>query len=111
MSKYKNVKTRVGGRTFDSKKEAEAYKLLSSAEAGSGELADLQLQPRFVLQEGFTDREGHRHRPITYTADFLVKYKDGREVVIDVKGIKTNIYKLKKKLFIKKYPQYFFEEW
>lgn len=33
-----------------------------------------------------------------YIADFVVIYADGHEEVVDVKGFKTAIYKLKKKL-------------
>ena len=38
--------------------------------------------------------------PITYTADFLVEYDDGRREVIEVKGVRTRDYLLRKKLFL-----------
>lgn len=34
----------------------------------------------------------------TYYADFVVEYADGHQEVIDVKGVRTAVYKLKKKL-------------
>ncbi|CAK0771112.1 conserved hypothetical protein [Gammaproteobacteria bacterium] len=42
--------------------------------------------------------------PITYRADFRVTYADGHQEIEDVKGMETEIFKLKKKLFDYKYP-------
>lgn len=100
--KYNARKTKVDGITFDSKRESEVYqelKLLKMA----GEVKLLKLQPKYLLQEGFT-KNGKRHRPITYIADFEVHYKDGRVEVIDVKGKETEVFKIKRKLFEKRYP-------
>lgn len=63
----------------------------------------LELQPVYELQEGYK-RGKRKVQPITYIADFLVTYKDGRQAVIDVKGVKTEVYRIKKKLFEYKYP-------
>lgn len=96
-SKYGNIKTEVDGISFDSRKEADYYcqlKLLKKA----GEIKDFGLQPRFVLQEGF-NKNGVRHRPITYYADFVVENLDGTTDVIDVKGVETQAFKIKQKLF------------
>src|SRR3990172_4717815 len=99
-SKYHAVRTKVDGFSFASKREACRYselKLLGRA----GEISDIKLQPRFTLQEGFRDREGKKHRPIVYVADFRYKEKDGnrvRVVIEDVKGMKTPVYEIKKKL-------------
>lgn len=38
-----------------------------------------------------------------YLADFKVFYRDGRVEIIDVKGVRTDIYKLKKKLIEAQY--------
>jgi len=89
MSKYNAVKTVVDGIKFDSKKEARRYSQLKLMEK-SGAISDLSLQPRFDLivsgkKCGF------------YKADF--KYvENGKEVIEDVKGILTPVYRLKKKL-------------
>lgn len=51
-NKYGNIKTVIDGIKFDSKRESERYlelKLLEKA----GEISDLKLQPRFILQHGF----------------------------------------------------------
>lgn len=101
-SKYKNIKTTVDGITFDSKREAEYYcklKLLKQA----GEIKDIALQPRYELQPTFR-KNGTTHRSITYVADFVVVNNDGTTEIIDVKGVETKEFKIKKKLFEYKYP-------
>ena len=50
-------------------------------------------------------------RKVSYIADFMYKdIKRGVTVVEDVKGFKTDVYKIKKKLFLYKYPKYEFKE-
>lgn len=103
MSKYYSKKVVVDDITFDSKREADRYielKLLEMA----GKIKDLKLQHQFVLQPPFK-KNGKTIRAITYIADFtyfdLEKMKN---VVEDVKGYKTDVYTLKKKMFEYKYP-------
>ncbi len=112
-SKYGNIKTTIDNVTFHSIKESRRYmqlKLLQKV----GSISDLQLQPKFVLQEAFYDNAGTKHQPITYSADF--QYIDTRTqetVIEDVKSSKTfntDVYKIKKKLFLKKYPALSFQE-
>lgn len=108
-SKYHSQKMIMDGITFDSKKEAQKYcelKLLKKA----GEIADFQLQPEFILQEGYRDNTGRWIRPIKYKADFKVTYPNGREVIIDTKGYKTKVYQIKKKMLLKRYPNIEFVE-
>lgn len=100
--KYNNQKTIVDGIEFDSKKEADYYihlKLLKKA----GEIRDIGLQQRFVLQPGF-EKNGVKYQPITYIADFVITNNDGTTEVIDVKGFETKEFKIKKKLFEYKNP-------
>ena len=88
-NKYRAIKTIVDDITFDSKKEAKRYsqlKLMLKAKA----IFDLKLQPKFDLiindiKIGF------------YKADFEY-IENGKRVVEDVKGMKTPIYNLKKKM-------------
>jgi len=105
--KYKAVKTEIDGKVFDSKHEADVYAKLKLREK-AGEIQDLQLQPRFVLQDGF-EKGGKKYRKIEYVADFQYREK-GRIHVVDAKGYKTDVYKLKKKLFEKKYKDLTIEE-
>lgn len=99
-SKYSSAKTDVDGITFDSKKEAEFYAELKLRER-AGEIFHLRLQPRYLLQEAFK-YEGKQYNKMEYVADFEY-IENGETVVIDVKGFKTAVYMLKKKLFLYKY--------
>lgn len=101
-SKFSAEKTSIDGHTFDSKKEANYYSELKIREK-AGEITNLKLQPRYLLQDGFA-YNGKSYRKIEYIADF--EYFDISKnsiVVVDVKGYKTNVYQLKKKLFLYKY--------
>lgn len=101
MSKYKNKKVVVDNILFDSKKEANYYIYLKMLE-DAGKIVDLELQKRFVLQQGFK-LHGKTYRAITYVADFVYKDQEGQTHVVDTKGYRTEVYKIKKKLFMKKY--------
>lgn len=86
---------------FDSKSEKERYLELLTLQKKE-KIKGLHLQPKFLLQESF-ESNGEKHRPIYYTADFEYYLPDGTRVVEDVKGFKTDVYKLKKKLFLYRY--------
>ena len=101
--KYNARKTEVDGITFDSKKEAKEYqnlKLLGRV----GAIADRPLQPAFILQAGLVDRSGRKVKPIVYKADFAYT-QEGRQVIVDVKGMQTPVFKLKAKLFRERFPE------
>lgn len=100
MSKYNSRKTTVDGITFDSKKEARRYLVLKKMEQ-DGEIKNLRLQVPVELVPSFeivVDGKKRKRRPITYVADF-VYYKGNEKVIEDVKGLRTPVYKIKKKLF------------
>ena len=99
MSKYGNRKCKINGHCFDSVAERDRYLLLDALRK-FGDISELELQPKFMLQEGFT-QHNIKHRPITYIADF--KYIDtatNQTIVEDVKGVATKEYLIKKKLFL-----------
>ena len=101
MNKYRNKKVIVDEKEFDSKREGNRYKELKLLER-AGKIKDLELQPRFLLQDSFK-KNGRTFRKIEYVADF--KYiENGKTIVEDVKGMQTDVFKLKHKLFEKKYP-------
>ena len=100
-NKYNAKKKTVDGITFDSTKEALRYQDLRKM-ASIGEITHLELQPRFELQEAFR-YHGKAVRKIEYVADFRYRDRDGNDVVEDVKGVKTEGYKLKRKLFLFRY--------
>lgn len=86
---YRKVK-KVHG--FDSKREYDvACKLQALADRGV--ITELRKQVVFELIPNQT-----KMRKITYRADFSYKDEDGKLVVVDVKGFKTEVYKMKRKM-------------
>lgn len=110
MNKYFNKKVLVDGIKFDSKKEAKRYnelKLLKRA----GVIKELELQKIFELQPKYINNKGEHIRSITYKADFFYYDKQKEQYIVeDTKGFRTDIYKLKKKLFEYVYPNLTIEE-
>lgn len=101
-SKYRARKTTVDGITFDSRKEADRYLVLRDLEE-DGSIEDLRRQVRYELVPAF-DVDGKHYRPVFYVADFVYVDKEtGKEIVEDVKGARTDVYKLKSKLFARRY--------
>jgi len=77
---------------YASKHEAEAaakYQLLASR----GMIREYKEQARIVLVPG-----NGKLRPIVYVADFWYLDMDGKLHVVDAKGFKTPVYRLKKRL-------------
>ena len=100
-SKYHNKKCISDGHNFASKAEMRRYeelKLLVRAK----EISNLELQPKFLLQDSFRMEDGKLIRKLHYVGDFMYTEKDGKVIVEDVKGIETDHYKIKKKLFLYK---------
>jgi len=102
-TKYRN--SRSSG--FDSRLEKKRYDFLSMLEK-SGKIKNLRTQVRFVLQESFRDPafgicKGGEYKlggGISYIADFV--YNVGNQTIIeDVKGFKTDSYRIKKSLLLK----------
>ncbi len=90
-SKYKNHKVEVDGVTFASKAEASRYASLKLLVRVGG-IEGLELQPRFPLVVNGV-------KVATYVADFRYRVAATGEVVVeDVKGVRTPVYRLKKKL-------------
>jgi hypothetical protein len=102
-SKYHNQKVEIDGITFDSKKEARRYQELKAMKL-SGQIIGFDLQPEFLLLEGFK-KNGETFRPMYYRADFKVLYPDGHWEVEDTKGVRTKEFNLKRKLFEHRYRE------
>ena len=103
MSKYHSKKTPVDGIIFDSKAEADRFVELKLLQR-SGAISGLILQPSFDLIPAYK-KNGKKVRKTVYVADFQYYDEITQETVIeDVKGVKTPVYKLKKKLFEYLYP-------
>lgn len=102
-SKYNSKKQSIDGVVFDSKKEAARFLILKNMVA-SGKIRNLVIQPEFILQESFVYK-GKSVRPIKYVSDFKYNLPSGEIVVEDVKGQKTQVYLLKRKMFLKIYGE------
>ena len=90
-TKYGNKKITIDGITFDSLKEGKRYRELKLLERG-GVISNLELQPRFDIT---IDGTYVAH----YKADFrYIDQEKQKTVVEDVKGVRTPVYRLKKKL-------------
>lgn len=101
-TKYHNKKVKYDGYTFDSIREKNYYIKLKLLEK-SGKIKELELQKEFELQPNYK-LNNKTIRKITYRADFTYKtVADDKLHVIDVKGYRTDVYKLKKKIFEYKY--------
>ena len=96
MNKYRNKKVQVDMYVFDSIRESQRYKELKLLEK-VGEISNLELQPRFLLQDSFK-KNGKTYRKIEYIADFQY-IENGKAIVEDVKGMQTDVFKLKHKRF------------
>lgn len=90
-SKYRNIKTVVDGRKFDSRKEAAHYELLKARQF-KGEISCLKCQVSFTIKI-------KKSVICRYIADFTY-HENGKRVVVDVKGVRTDVYKLKRKLML-----------
>jgi Protein of unknown function (DUF1064). len=102
VSKYRAKKTVIDGIMFDSKAEAQYYVELKLLKR-SKKIASFECQPEYELIPKFK-KNGKTFRAVKYIADFLVTHLDGSEEVVDVKGVLTPVYRLKKTLFESKYP-------
>ena len=103
-SKYRARKVEVDGIIFDSHKEARRYRELKLLEQ-AGKIKDLGLQPNFLLQPSYK-KDGKTIRKIEYIADFTYYDLERNEMVVeDVKGFRTDVYRLKKKKFEYKFPE------
>lgn len=93
-SKYGNIKTEYNGTVFMSRKEAryaEQLDILKKASKDHERVVSYEMQvPYKIIVNG--------KYICKYLADFRVLYADDHTEIIDVKGVRTNTYSLKKKL-------------
>lgn len=102
-NKYGNKKT----KGFDSAKEWRRNQELEIMQR-AGEISELNRQVPFVLMPSYTisdktTKQGFKTvREIRYIADFTYRLKDGTRIIEDVKGMQTDVFKLKRKLLERK---------
>ena len=109
QNKYGNTRVIENGTLYSSKREASVGAELQLLQR-VGKIRNLQLQIPFILQEA---SKPQGLRAIKYIADFVFEEKQGtawKKVVADCKGFPTPVYKLKRKMFIYKYPDIEFRE-
>lgn len=107
-SKYNNQKTASG---YDSKlEEGRAGQL--RLELKLWLIHDLEEQVPIVIHDSFTIKDpstksGYRKIPaIKYLADFRYRRDtDDKYTIEDSKGFRTDVYKIKRKLFLKRYQE------
>lgn len=93
-AKYNNRKTVVDGITFDSKGEAERYQILKMCQV-HGQIECLMTK----CKECSFDLRVNGSLICKYIADFVYFDKTTKRTVVeDYKGVRTAVYKLKKKL-------------
>lgn len=93
-SKYHAIKTTINGITFASKREAYYYQIYSRLQE-LGQIKNLQMQTSIpFLING--------KKMFTYKPDFEFDDDKGHHI-IDVKGVLTPVFKLKKKLIEAQY--------
>lgn len=116
--KYHNKKIAVNGITFDSRKEAERWLELSILKK-AGEISGLQRQVKFLLIRSQREEPSEKYlkgrkkgqfkpgklleKEVSYYADFAYFDKEGKLIVEDVKGVRTEVYKIKRKLMLERY--------
>lgn len=97
MRKYGNKKVTIDGHKFDSKMEADYYYHLKVAK-DKNEIRDFNVHTKVTLQPAFRFK-GKAVSAITYTPDFIVYHHNGEVDYVDVKGVKTNEFRIKEKMF------------
>ena len=94
--KYHNQPCEYDGHHFDSMAERDRYIELKLMQE-MGVIEGLELQKKYVLVPKGRYTSGKAYAEISYIADFVYKY-NGEIIVEDVKGVKTAVYQLKKKM-------------
>lgn len=92
-SKYGNRNLVTAEGRFDSIKEWNRWRELKLLER-AGQISELRRQVSFEL---IPKQDGER--ACHYIADFVYLDDQGKTVVEDCKGMRTDLYRLKKKLF------------
>lgn len=90
--KFHAKKTELDGITFPSKKEAKRYTELKMLKESEEVLFYLRQVPF------------HLPGNVRYVCDFMVFWSNGEITIEDVKGMKTDMYIVKKKILEDTYP-------
>jgi len=102
VSKNKQDRTCQSGHIHNSQKECEYCEKLRLMQR-NGYIDRYDVEVRFELQPAFWSLPGKRVDPIGYRADFVVYHngiikQEGVHEIIDVKGMKTQVFRIKWKM-------------
>jgi len=100
-NKFGAKRTQVGDRKFDSKAEARRYMELRALEQ-AGAITGLRCQVRYPLT-AHNVKIGHYVADFVYVRGDVVGGAECREVVEDVKGIETQLFRWKARHFAAEY--------
>lgn len=92
--KFNAKRTEIDKIKFSSQKEARRYRELCQLQQTGDVLFFLRQTPFHLKGDP----------PIKYVDDFTVFWKDGTVTFEDVKGMKTDVYRLKKNMVEDQYP-------
>lgn len=93
-SKFGNIRSQYAGRIFDSKREAGHAAILDAMKRAR----EPHQRVKSVVYQYRIPVVVNGHKICVYVADFYVMFADGHKEIHEVKGMKTPVYKLKKKL-------------
>lgn len=102
VNKYGNRTVAADGQVFDSKHEYHRWIELKYMER-VGLIKNLERQVPYELIPAQRKDGRVIERACKYIADFAYQTQDGKEIVEDAKGYRTDVYKIKKKLMLQKY--------
>lgn len=107
--KYNAKRTNIDGFNFASRKEA-CYYIYLLIEQKNGRIQSFKLQPKFTLLPAFkkinpiSGRE-KSFQALSYVADFEILHNNGYLEIVDVKGVLTEVFEMKRKIFEEKFPE------
>lgn len=94
-NKFGNRSKSYNGRSYHSAAEAR-YAQELDLRIKAKEITDWQ--PQFKAALDVTDVDGRRHHITNYFVDFIVYYPDGDIELVEIKGMETEYWRLKRKL-------------
>ena len=111
-NKYGAQKTVYNGRHYDSKLEAGHAQDLD-LRMKAGEFTEITPQYRIKLYVYLPD--GKKADLFTYVCDFRCTKPDGSYLLVESKGVETNVYRVKKRIldlvWLPDHPDYEYEVW
>jgi len=101
--KYNHKEITADGIKFKSMLEWEVYLFLKDKSVSPLRYEKERFKIVGETTEYFPNGGRRKSSGCYYTPDFIFNYR-GQKIIIEVKGYATDIYRLRKKIFIDKYP-------